>query len=674
MFEVNSSLSKRHSCLVLISVLGFSFLSAVSFAQSSAGVTVTDIRNQLDPIIVTATRTPTEAKNVLSDYVYISPEEIAQAAQTSLVDLLQQQRGIQISSYGGQGNLSSVNLRGTSNSQSVLLIDGVRVDTSAAGGPILNQIPLALIDHIEIVYGAQSTLYGANAIGGVIQVFTKSGEGPPQFSASSGYGSYGTSINNASVSGSIDGNNKTRYSIGVSQENSTGFNTVASNNACSSQNPKNGGCIFPTGATGYARLGTNAQLSQEWSKGQEFGVKIFASTNSYQYPNNTIQSYNDTIAAQVYSQGMNRYSSFTAFTKNQITDIWQSNFQVSSISNSQQTLWSGISAVAANDKIDMPEYDFLWQNNIKIGQDNLQLLAERRNQYVYVNNSDNLSGCVFNSVTCIVDAKRTTNSLALSYDLKRGNHLATFSMRNDAISGFDSKTTGGIAYGYFFTNEWRANLGYSTGYRVPTFNDLYYPNQGNTNLTPEYSRNIEAGLNYDTKNWNNHLSVYQNRISNFIEPNLSNPANPCNAAGVCAPINLGIVQIRGVSAGSTTFVGPFMIKASADYLRAIDMNTDLYLPRRANFTSNLAGEYRSGKMVVGTNYTYTGKTFDTLNNSTTNINNPYSLLSLYSSYQLEPKWNIFARWNNITNTQYQNIYGYKNMGSNIFVGVKYVTN
>ena len=72
-----------------------------------------------------------------------------------------------------------------------------------------------------------------------------------QFTASSGYGSYGTSTNNATVSGSIDGNNKTRYSIGVSQENSTGFNTVAPNNACSSQNPKNGGCIFPTGPTGY---------------------------------------------------------------------------------------------------------------------------------------------------------------------------------------------------------------------------------------------------------------------------------------------------------------------------------------------------------------------------------------------------------------------------------------
>jgi vitamin B12 transporter len=673
MFEVNSSLSKRHSCLVLISALSFCILSSASFAQSSAGVTVTDIRNQLDPIIVTATRTQTEAKNVLSDYVYIGPEEIAQAAQTSLADLLQQQRGIQISSYGGQGNLSSVNLRGTSNSQSILLIDGVRVDTSAAGGPILNQIPLALIDHIEIVYGAQSTLYGANAIGGVIQVFTKSGEGPPQLTASSGYGSYGTSINNASASGSIDGNNKTRYSIGVSQENSTGFNTVAPNNACSSQNPNNGGCIFPTGATGYTRLGTNVQLSQEWSKGQEFGVKVFASTNSYQYPNSTGQGYNADNVTPVYSQGMNRYSSFTAFTKNQITDIWQSNFQVSSISNSQQTLWSGNSTVAANDKIDMPEYDFLWQNNIKVGQDNLQLLAERRNQYVYVNNSDNLSGCITNGVACIVDAKRTTNSLALSYDLKRGNHLATFSMRNDAISGFDPKSTGGIAYGYFFTNEWRANLGYSTGYRVPTFNDLYYPNQGNTNLTPEYSRNIEAGLNYNTKNWNNHVSAYQNRISNFIEPNLSNPVNACNIVS-CKPINLGMAQIRGVSAGSTTFVGPFMIKASADYLRAIDMNTDLYLPRRANFTSNLAGEYRSGKVMVGTNYTYTGKTFDSLNNSTAYINNPYSLLSLYSSYQFEPRWNIFTRWNNITNTQYQNIYGFKNMGSNIFVGVKYATN
>ena len=175
---------------------------------------------------------------------------------------------------------------------------------------------------------------------------------------------------------------------------------------------------------------------------------------------------------------------------------------------------------------------------------------------------------------------------------------------------FRSKTTGGLAYGYFFTNEWRGSLSYNTGYRVPTFNDLYYPTQRNTYLTHEYSRNIEAGLNYDTKNWNNHLSVYQNKISNFIEPNVSNPANPCNAAGVCMPINLGMVQIRGISGGSTTFVGPFMLKATADYLHAIDMNTDLYIPRRANITSNLAAEYRSGKIVIGTNYTFTGKSFD----------------------------------------------------------------
>jgi vitamin B12 transporter len=180
----------------------------------------------------------------------------------------------------------------------------------------------------------------------------------------------------------------------------------------------------------------------------------------------------------VYSQGVNRYSSFTAFTKNQVTDIWQSNFQVSAIANSQQTLWSGLSSDAANDKIDMPEYDFLWQNNLKFGQDNLQLLAERRNQYVYVNNSDNLSGCITNGVPCIVNANRTTNSLAMSYDLKRDAHLATFSLRNDAISGFQSKTTGGLAYGYFFTNEWRGSLSYNTGYPVPTFNDLHYPNQG----------------------------------------------------------------------------------------------------------------------------------------------------------------------------------------------------
>ena len=130
-------------------------------------------------------------------------------------------------------------------------------------------------------------------------------------------------------------------------------------------------------------------------------------------------------------------------------------------------------------------------------------------------------------------------------------------------------------------------------------------------------------------------------------------------------------MIKGLSGGSTTYVGNFLLKGSVDYLHALDQNTNYYLPRRAKLTSNIAIEYRKGKVNLGTNVTYTGQTFDTLNNSAAYTNGSYTLLGLYSSYEIDRNWKAFARWNNVTNVQYQTVYGYNNMGSNIFAGVSY---
>jgi vitamin B12 transporter len=659
----------KNTVLLCGAVLVF---SNTAFSQNNANVSVSTASNSLDPIIVTATRSATKAEEVLADFVYISSEEISQAAQTSLTDLLQQQRGVQISSYGGSGNLSSVNLRGTSNSQSLLLIDGVRIDNSASGGGILNSIPLSLIDHIEIVFGAQGTMYGANAIGGVIQVFTKTGGGPTQFNASSGYGSYGTTMNNASLTGSINDINKTKYSIGVSQENSAGFNTVGLNNACSPS--KNNSCKYPMNATGYTRLGSTGQLSQEWARGQEFGVSIFASSNKNQYPGSTIDSLDPNFIGPydpLIGQQFNKFFTATGFSKNQITEAWQSVLQISAVSNSQQSIWPPIGITSANDKIDTPEYDYLWQNNIKIGEDKLQLLAEHRSQYVYVTNTPALTGCADN---CLVNQSRTTDSIAGSYELKRGNNLATLSLRNDSISGFNSKITGGAAYGYFLTKEWRASVNYSTGYRVPTFNDLYSPGTANSTLTPESSHNIEAGINYEGRSTAGRLSIYQNNISNYIEPYYTAGSN-LNGY----PINIGLAKIQGISAGAQTYIGNYLLRGSIDHLNAVDENSGLFLPRRARNTANLAADYKLGKVNLGANLTYSGQTneysikYANDGSTSTSVltNNPYTLLSLYSSYEFEPHWKVFARWNNVTNSQYQTIYGYNNMGSNIFAGISY---
>ena len=129
----------------------------------------------LSPVQVTSTRTPQAARDVLADNLVITSEEIAASGHTSLDELLQQKRGIEISRNGGPGTNASLFLRGASNAQNVVLIDGVRVGSSAVGGATWSALPLSQIDHIEIVYGPMSTMYGADAIGGVVQIFTKKG-------------------------------------------------------------------------------------------------------------------------------------------------------------------------------------------------------------------------------------------------------------------------------------------------------------------------------------------------------------------------------------------------------------------------------------------------------------------------------------------------------------------
>ena len=393
----------------------------------------------MDPVIVTATRTPTRANDVLADYVLIGPEEIADAGQTSLVELLQRQRGVEISTIGGPGSAASVFLRGSNSNQALLLVDGVRSQAAGTGGFSLQAIPLGIIDRIEIIFGPQSSLYGSDAIGGVIQIFTKKGTGPFQANASTGYGGYGTSITDASLYGSFGDAKTTSYAISGSQEISTGFNSVATNNRNAlSQN-----------RTGYTKSGGAGRIAQEWDRGQEFGFQFLASRLDNQYPVSSF--YGGGIGSQISNLGI-----FSLFSNNQINKDWKSMLQVSQSNDYSQNLYS-----TGNPVYKTKQMIYSWQNDIKIGSDLLQLVAERKTLSGYSNDGG------------VVSQNQNTNTVAGSYQLKRGSHLANLALRNDSITGYGPQTTGSASYGYFFSKQIRGNINYGTGFKAPSFNDLY---------------------------------------------------------------------------------------------------------------------------------------------------------------------------------------------------------
>lgn len=632
----------RHNGLptFLVISLAFGLNQPGAFAQGSSSVSVANLNNQIDPVIVTATRTPTRANDVLADYVYIGPEEIADAGQSSITELLQRQRGVEVSNNGG--GVQSVFLRGANSAQTLVLIDGVRTTSALNGGASWAAIPVPLIDHIEIIFGPQSSLYGSDAIGGVINIFTKKGAGPAKVTASTGYGTYGTSVSQASLFGSTEGDKSISYSVSATAENSAGFNTIAPNSPYKKS-------YNTTNNIGYTKTGGAAQVSQEWAKGQSVGAQVYASRNNNQYP-----VYGP---GKVLGNQINEVSTLALYSKNQITDIWNSNLQIAQSYDSGQAIYPSQTPAswypAGNPLTNTKQNIYTWQNDINVGSDLLQILGERRTVSMYATGTNTLN------------LSQDTNSVAAAYQLKRGSNLANFSLRNDNITGYGSQNTGGASYGYFFTKELRVNANYGTGFKAPSFYELYYPNYGVATIKPEKSQNTEAGIHYETLAYDIHFVVYNNTITNLIQ--YTNLGCPVGFSMGCAS-NVASAKISGASLGGVGRLGDFTLKGSFDQQNPVDQSTGYVLAKRAKQFGNVSVEYKKNAVAVGAEGTFQAQRNDYGNTGTMN---GYGIANLYGSYDFEKDWSLFARWNNIFNKNYQLSYGYVTPGSNVFVGIRY---
>ena len=217
----------------------------------------------LDPVVVTASRTPQPISDLLADLTVIQADEILRSGAQSLPQLLQRQPGVEVTINGGAGATSGAFLRGANAGQTLVLIDGLRVGSSSVGATALEAIPLDQVERIEILRGPASSLYGADAIGGVIQVFTKRAEGNAfAGNVAAGYGTYNTTNVNAGLRGAIG---DLRFSVQAGGTNSTGFNAIV--------NPDNFGYNNDRDGYASANVGLNAVLP--WAAGQEVAVQYF---------------------------------------------------------------------------------------------------------------------------------------------------------------------------------------------------------------------------------------------------------------------------------------------------------------------------------------------------------------------------------------------------------------
>jgi vitamin B12 transporter len=575
-----------------------------------------------DAVVVTATRTPTRVSAVVSDVSVISREEIDQAGQSSLVEILQAQPGVEIAQNGGLGTNASVFLRGTNSDQVLVLVDGLRVGSATAGTTAFQNIPTSQIERIEIVRGPMSSLYGADAIGGVIQIFTRSADGPVRPRASAGYGTYHTQEYTAGIGGGAD----TTFNVNAGYLASRSFSAIDDPTSPS----------FNPDRDGYRNTSATARLAHRFAPDHELGGTFFWSDGRTHFDGfpGAFDHYTD--------QTLTAYG---VYSRNRFLPAWQSLLRIGQGIDDSTTV-SG----PTPDVFKTVQDQVTWQNDLTTAVGNVLLAAEYLDQEVI-------------STANFAVKDRSVWSVLAGYTGRLDRHTLQANLRLDDNSQFGEKTTGAIGYGYAFAPGWRVSAAYGTAFRAPSFNQLYFPGFGNPDLRPESSRNVEAAVRFDRGGQAAGLVAYQNQVRDLIV-NVFVPAT-----GLLRPENVNEARITGVTLTYGLALGGWMVRASADFQSPEDEATGRELPRRAREHGAISVARSAGSWTGGVEVVASGPRYDDTAN--TRRLDGYALVNLFGEYRLADAWTLFARINNLFDKDYELVRTFATPGFNVFAGVRY---
>jgi vitamin B12 transporter len=548
---------------------------------------------------------------------------------------------VQFSANGGYRSITGVFLRGASSSQTLVLIDGLRVGSATSGGAALENIPLERIERIEILRGAASALYGPDAVGGVVQIFTRAPAQGLALSAHVGVGTDGQQQAGASVRGTsgIIG-----YSLGVSHEKASGISVV--------NNPASGS--FNADADRFASTSVDAKLIANLHKDHALTLSWLQSQGEYQfdgtpYPNplGLTKATSDAVAKPRLSNALLKWEA-------QWLPQWKSTLSVGTSDDDSVSEYFRFAdgAAAGNGKFNTQRKQITWQNDISLGKDVLSLMLENRSEAV-------------DSSTAYTVSSRDIRSALVSYALNRADWNALAVLRNDDNSQFGSVNNWALSGGYRLTSNLRAVASIGTSFQAPSFNQLYFPDFGNAALTPQRNRGEEIGLRYSQGNLNLGAVVYHNDIQGFIDP--SNNAQSAQAV------------LRGVTLSAATQVGDTRYSVSYDYadprsfssfapsndqrlLRVAQNVLNARVSHRMNDV-NVFGELKLSSDREDNNLAFNGR--DTLPS--------YGLLNLGVDWRIRKDLSLLARVNNATDAQYALANSYSTPGRNVFVSLSWMT-
>lgn len=635
--------------------------SAAVLAVSAQAAQAQSKPQELSEIVVTASRTAEPLSATGSAISVVSGETIATSNPGSLVDALRSVPGLDISENGGPGGTANVRLRGANTGQTLVMIDGIRVNdpTAASGDFEFAMFAPSSIDRIEVLRGPQSALYGSDAMGGVINIITKKGSGPAQFNVRTEAGSYGTVVTQGSLVGT---NGPWSYAFTGGGQHSNGFSRYGYRIPSIEAR-------FPNlESDGFDRIGGSARIGYDAGEGirLEAGTVQSFTRSAYDaatgaFPDTPASA--DRLLQTIYGRvGIDSFGGIhthnvtisNTHTERSFTDYtYKTNMLPQNTTAKTSDYWGN--SLGAE-----------YQANLKLGSFGTLIYGAKTQSETAQTFSTNVLP-IAGLMTPLLAKQQDTNSVFALWSVPIGERLnVTLGGRVDDVVNVARFETWRATAAYSISEtgtKLRASAG--TGAKAPTLFQLYDSTYGSLNLTPETSFGYDAGIDQSLFNGRVVLSVtgFANDFNNLINF-VSDASRPLGYY-----TNVARAETSGLEVGATVDVLPGLVKINAayTYLHAVDLTTGLTLARRPQNLARFAVTITpNDRWLIEPRITTVSKRYSSANE--VGVVDAYTRVDLYSEYKLDANWKVFARGENILNERYQEVLNFGTTGPALYAG------
>lgn len=575
-------------------------------------------------IIITANRLPQIQGETLAATSVITREHIDARQAVSLFELLGTSAGIQTARAGGDGSQTSLFMRGTNSDHTLVLIDGVRINTASEGFARLEHIPVDQIERIEVVRGPHSSVHGADAIGGVIHVFTRQAtDDRPGLSGDlrGGFGTENTYTGNAAI---LAGSDRTRLGLNLSHYRTDGIR------------PRNA----PTPSEQRSNYDNDAATMNVSHALQNGG---------------TVQAHYTVADSELlYDGGFSEAQHVTtgALASLPLNERWTSTIQINRFRDSNRTY-------SFADSHNRTRRDAIkWQNHMDI--------SDRADLLIGVDYED--EDLFYDNPGAEQTETGRHNVAAFGVYHRRFDRLeTTLSARSDRNQQFGSKTTGRFAIGTGLSENIDIWAAWSTAFKAPKLLDLYVDFPAffffaNPDLQPETARNLELGANADLWKVKWSVNLFQNDIRDLITTN----------ENFDSLTNVGRARIRGAEVSADTELAGWTLNAALTLLDHENRDTGQALLRRPDEMFSLGLNRRFEQLTVNLHWQVRGAQDDvdpvTFGRSRVAGN---GVVDMALGWEFNNRLSMHLKAGNLLYKTYQVVDGYNTHGRTAMLSTRY---